>query len=371
MTQVSRIQAGNKNATPLRIDSGPYTAREWADLYATLFEDGPQTAPAIIPRMGNLLAVTTPAAGKIRVDTGMALCDGRFFSNSAAVDFTIPAPVGNPRIDRVVLLQNNTALPVTAGIATPNSLIFPTVLSDYNGLPSVPADTGRLAILRGTPAASPVVPTLDLSSTTLFMKPLARYQISTAGVISNLTKDAEMTRSPLTGMHWLDGRVLAADSHIISITDLPQTYSAYKLIGGVQLSSPSAPITLSLRLDTAGGTGHAYVASRMSGFDLATVYSASTGTAGWPLLIDVTPIGNTFLGLISVEIVRHAANDFMTVQAVCTYPSLKGATTDMVMCHTGGTVDIGTMEELTLYTAASGGGDVMESGTYFDVYGML
>lgn len=185
MTQISRPQPEHQNNGYL--DSGPYSADQWAELYKVLFTSDEETVQGVLPYVLNSLAVTNPSGSNIQVNTGWGICNGHLLKNDVAVTFTPPNPSANPRIDVVVLVQNNTAVARTAGIASGNNLVFPTSLTDYNGLSSLPPYTCRLAILRGSEAASPTVPTLDVDTATLFMVPLAQYQISTGGTISALT----------------------------------------------------------------------------------------------------------------------------------------------------------------------------------------
>ncbi len=189
MTQISRPQPEHQNNGYL--DSGPYSADQWAELYKILFTAGDAVGQGPLKNVLNALAVTNPSASNIQVNTGWGVCNGHLLKNDAAVTFTPPNPSANPRIDVVVMVENNTAVARTAGIASGNNLVFPTSLTDYNGLSSLPPYTCRLAILRGSEAASPTAPTLDVDGATLFMVPLAQYQISTGGTVSALTDRRE------------------------------------------------------------------------------------------------------------------------------------------------------------------------------------
>ena len=185
MTQISRPQPEHQNNGYL--DSGPYSADQWAELYKILFTGDNAATRGPLKNVLNDLAVTNPSSSNIQVNTGWGICNGHLIKNDAAVTFTPPNPSTNPRIDVVVMVQNNTAVARTAGVASGNNLVFPNSLTDYNGLSSLPPYTCRLAILRGTEAGSPTAPTLDVDSATLFMVPLAQYQISTGGTVSALT----------------------------------------------------------------------------------------------------------------------------------------------------------------------------------------
>ncbi|MEZ4591820.1 MAG: hypothetical protein R3D55_11870 [Chloroflexota bacterium] len=118
----------------------------------------------------------------------------------------------------------------TAGIASGNNLVFPTSLTDYNGLSSLPPYTCRLAILRGSEAASPTAPTLDVDTATLFMVPLAQYQISTGGTVSALTDRREYCTFATAGtVVKIAETVLGSAAASISFTGIAATYSHLKV----------------------------------------------------------------------------------------------------------------------------------------------
>jgi hypothetical protein len=66
-------------------DAGPYSDDNWSDMYRKLFQYD-RTIQAPILGYANELIVTCPAA-TIRVDTGAALVDGKFYENTASVSF--------------------------------------------------------------------------------------------------------------------------------------------------------------------------------------------------------------------------------------------------------------------------------------------
>lgn len=119
-----------------------YNSDAWAQWSRGILSEG------YVPNVEDELLVTesSPAAMTVDVGLGMAWVDGRYFEvYSAAETLTIPAADGaNPRIDRVV------------------------VRNDLNARETV------LALLEGTPAVTPVAPSLTRDSTT--------YEISLAQV---------------------------------------------------------------------------------------------------------------------------------------------------------------------------------------------
>ncbi len=82
-----------------------YTSEAFARLFRTMMRDG------VVHNDGDELAVspTVPAAMSVNVGTGMALVQGRFCENDAALTLAVPtAHATYPRIDRVVVRLNTS-----------------------------------------------------------------------------------------------------------------------------------------------------------------------------------------------------------------------------------------------------------------------
>lgn len=117
----------------------PYSATEWTHIWklmhgvSTPFPNfgvfkgsGDATHPALEVR------ATTIVSSNVEVQIGAGLVDGRFYENTAANTLAVAANAsGNPRIDTVILRLDYTA------------------------------QTVRLVVKQGTPAGSPVPPTLQ------------------------------------------------------------------------------------------------------------------------------------------------------------------------------------------------------------------
>lgn len=202
MTQKSIPQTGHIDDS-LSPDAGPYSSVEWSAVWASILTSQPNQGPIGIPG-DTVLQVTNPSGTTINVAAGEAMVGGRNFRSTASVTFSAPAPSANPRIDVVVVVQNESNSSITAGIASGNDFIFPTSLTDYQGSASIPPYSARLAILKGTEAATPSAPTLDQDDDLLYMIPLASYEISTGGVISDLTNLREYTISAGGGNTFVD-----------------------------------------------------------------------------------------------------------------------------------------------------------------------
>ena len=164
MTQTSRPW---QSTTPG--DAGPYSASDWQVLYQKIIGLGLGRVNAgVLLGSGTqpfdplkVQAQGTPSAS-IDVLAGSATVQGIAYINTATVAFVIAANAsGNPRIDTVIL-QADYAL-----------------------------QTVRLAVLQGTPAASPVAPTLTQTANTLWEIPLA--DIAVANGFATIT-NANITR---------------------------------------------------------------------------------------------------------------------------------------------------------------------------------
>lgn len=116
----------------------PYSSAEYSDVYSKLLGSN-AVKGFVIPQYGNNLEVTanSPAAMNVLVNTGALFIRGRIYENTAQQTLTIgTADATNPRIDRVV-----------ARITFASQTIV-------------------LAVLAGTPAATPALPTLTQNATT-------------------------------------------------------------------------------------------------------------------------------------------------------------------------------------------------------------
>lgn len=132
-------------------DAGPYTAKQWQELYQHIIGVGGLRANVGVflgsgtpPNEGLKVQAQNPVTTSIDVLSGAALVQGIAYINTATESFAIAANAsGNGRIDTVVLR------------------------ADYA------LQTLRLALVQGTPAASPVPPTLTQTANVLWEIPIA------------------------------------------------------------------------------------------------------------------------------------------------------------------------------------------------------
>ena len=155
MTQFSFPWADTDNGyDPIVGDGRKITAEEFARLLLATFGSG------VIPT-GNRLAVTSPGANQISVNTGYAIVAGRFYPNDAVVSLTpASAGVGTTRQDSVILE------------------------CDWTGGGETEQYTVRVVTKAGTAGAPPSMTQIE---SVLWQERLYDYTIDDAGIISGLT----------------------------------------------------------------------------------------------------------------------------------------------------------------------------------------
>jgi len=231
MTISSRPQAGNKNpvfGNPAFIDAGPWSRDQWAQKLIIEWVGDYVTTRGPFAKYLNRLAVTNPAGVTIQVDTGAGYCGGSMMDVTAAVTFTPNTPGIASRTDKVVMVENNTNAAYD-GALSGVILDFPTDLTDYSGVASVPPYACRPAILRGDAVTGAA--TALIQSANYWMIELARFNITNVPAVNTLTDnrdyvDAEtkyLWVQPEYGYNTTDGTDVTPLLHAPS-------YSAYELI---------------------------------------------------------------------------------------------------------------------------------------------
>lgn len=107
-------------------DSGPYTDDQWTDVWRKLFTRD-RTLEGVFPDYLSELAVTNPAGLTIRVASGGAVIDGKFYQSTANVDFAGVAPGGGSNFYTVVLDKDFAAQTVRLNMLGPNVVAPPAV----------------------------------------------------------------------------------------------------------------------------------------------------------------------------------------------------------------------------------------------------
>lgn len=308
MTQISRPQPGRNTTYP---DAGPYSSDQWADLLKILHVGDESDTRGVVAAYLNRLEVSENPADTVEVETGAGLVNGHLLINDATVSITPTAPgVGNTRQDRVVLVNNNTAVTYSTNLDTP---------APYAA--GVPAYSTRIAVLQGDPAANPT-PRALVQTANYWMIELAQYSITgAAGTISAMTDyrsymDAETKRiiSPAVGGYddtggaainytEYDGIVMAnnTDSKAFGHWALPVDY-----IANLSIKAIARPLN--------GASGNIYIS-----------HSAYYGTCGESFVADtfipalaaeaVTAGQRACVGeIVESDLVNLAAGDMIALQ---------------------------------------------------------
>lgn len=110
--------------------TAPYSDDEFSDMLAMILTYDRTTQGVIQSAYagytGNL-AVTNPAGVTIRVATGVALVDGKLYTNSANVDNVVVAPGEGSNFYRIVLRKSFVAQTVRVALIGPDIAAFPAV----------------------------------------------------------------------------------------------------------------------------------------------------------------------------------------------------------------------------------------------------
>lgn len=188
-------------------DAGAYSADTFNHvwemlLHANRANSGPIIDSNLAAMLGLRVQATGPASTNVEVVAGAAMVDGSFYENTTTVTIPIPANgLANPRIDTVVLRKD---------------WVLQTI---------------RLALLSGTPAASPVPPTLTQTPGVMWEIPLADIACASGFVTitnTNIRSRAEWANAaPLSVLHFVtnnsggtleDGDIVIWDSAALSVT---------------------------------------------------------------------------------------------------------------------------------------------------------
>lgn len=182
MVQASRHQADHIATFPLPSDPGPYSSDQWQERERSIFTSDQYASQGPLVRYLKELEVSDNTSTTVWVDSGAGFVNGHWLHSDEKEAFVVPAgPAAPGRIDRVVMVENNTNAEVTQTAAA-RPLMFPNDLSEYTATPGVPAYSARLAIVRGDNAHN--LPAIDQLNT-VYMVELYRYDINNVPTISS------------------------------------------------------------------------------------------------------------------------------------------------------------------------------------------
>lgn len=181
----------------------PYSSDLWNRLWQIMFSRADNEG--ILSGVDNELSVTGVAGG-VSVATGKALVDGSLYESDAAVSVTIPTPVTDPRIDRIVV-QKDWA-----------------------------TKTIRVARVAGTENASPTAPALTQVDLSIWEIPLAQALITTAGVIA-VTDERKEVRTRLatidTAIVKIETFVATGGEAEVDFSSIPATFQNLVIRGNI------------------------------------------------------------------------------------------------------------------------------------------
>lgn len=140
-------------------DAGPYSDANWWTSWAAMFHAhargtgygsrGPIIDSGNAPDVGLQVQATSPASSDIEVLPGACVIDGLLYLNDDTEELSIAANAsGNPRIDTVIVRKDHTA------------------------------QTARLVVKQGTPAATPAPPALTQTAGSMWEVPLADIAVA-------------------------------------------------------------------------------------------------------------------------------------------------------------------------------------------------
>lgn len=250
-------------------DGGPYNQDRLDDFLAAL-AGYPSANEGVIRGYLNELEVSNPSGTTLRVATGAALVDGKLYENDANVDLTATTPSVGTTGMRVVLRKDWSAQTVRA-----------VIISSADGTSSLPA--------------------LTQTDGTTWEIPLASFEVTTGGVVQNLTDEREMLT--LAG-DWETIEVveLASASSQIQFSGIESRFRLFRL--WVQGGPATDGEQLYLRLNNDSGANY----DRQELLANSTSLTGSRTQGDTSLRLSNTNADGAKLGLYTVEIAKVSAS---------------------------------------------------------------
>ncbi len=224
MTETSWFWGGT---SPGDAVDAPYDDDEFSDVLRKLLQRN-RTTQGVIEDYQSELLITNPGGVDVRLPTGAALVDGKFYENDANIDTALAVPAVSTRIDRVVL-RKSWAL-----------------------------QTVRLAILVGVEGGG--VPALTQIDGTTWEIPLAQASITTISVIT-LTDERVFARTPLTpsaipAMEVIETIVADGSSALINFASIPTNFQHLLIIGSGAMAGAILEADLELQFNLDSGANY-------------------------------------------------------------------------------------------------------------------
>lgn len=337
MTEVSWFWAGT---SPGDATNAPYDDDEFSDVLRKLLQQN-RTAQGVIEDYENALAVSNPAGTDIRVATGAALVDGKFYENDANDDTTLVAPAVSTRIDRVVLRKDWAA------------------------------QTVRIAILTGIEGGG--VPALTQTDGTTWEIPLAQVSITTASAIT-LTDERTFARTPLSpstssAMVEIETIVAPGGASTIDFSSIPTTYQHLLIIGSGRMDGAILEANLEARFNNDSGANYN---EQDAGGDNASAVAAAAAAQNEITLGQIPCASGSanHAGHLHAEVPNYKDTTFYkTIMAeVGHIPNSTVA--DFAVRMAGGIwLDTSAIDQITLLSTTASAGDFVAGSTY-TLYGL-
>jgi hypothetical protein len=319
----------------------PYSNDEFSDIWRKLFMRNRNTQGYIEGYL-NELQVTNPVGDVIRVATGAALVDGKFYENDAAIENSIASPTMATRHDRIVLRK------------------------------SFSAQTTRVVTLVGEEGNA--VPSITQSDGVTWEIPLATIVITTAGVIT-INDERIICRTPLAPS--LSGAIIKIDeiiadgtSAVIDFTSIPSTYSHLLIYGTGRMTGAVLEALLQMRFNNDSGAN--YQIQNMRG---ENANNNATGTTGQTQSgIGRLPGATATAGYAAAIklLVPNYSNATLFKQFFSTLTHMPNNTlANFEITNTGGQWDdTSTINRITLLSTTGGAGNFI-SGSIYSLYGVV
>jgi hypothetical protein len=224
-------------------DAGPYTDDQWTDVWRKLLTRD-RTLEGVLPDYLNELVVTNPAGATIRVGTGGAVVDGKFYDNSANVDLAGAVPGGGSNFYTVVLDKNFAAQTVRASLLGPN-VVAPPAVTQADGV------DWEIAIYTVEITSGAVVTLTDVRvychyNTEISGAMILDDAITTPKILDGAVTAAKMTDGAGSGVDadLLDG--VQGSSYVNTIVQMNAVGDAIPVAGAAAILVPGLTVALAV-----------------------------------------------------------------------------------------------------------------------------
>lgn len=284
-------------------DAGPYNDDQWSDMFHSLFLANRVSQGVLAtfnhPTLNGLLAVSNPSGTTIRVTTGAALVDGKYYINDANIDTVLVAPGSGTDYYRVVLRKSWSGQTVR--------VVF-------------------LGPVNGGPATA-----VTQTDGTTWEIPLATVTITSANAIT-ITDERKYAISPLSTMQLIAETVATAGQASIAFSGILPGYRHLKMMlwGRSQVTTSTQEFAA---LTVNGGAQIDHIRTRLFNNDVYT--SQSDAAATGPFIARLSSVNGglavDYRDMIELDILHYAdATFYKNILSKSTYRS-GYSTTDVPM----------------------------------------